>query len=136
MSKFLDLIAENTPADLDDLTDAVKKHVTKIFTSAGLQADYKTFQDVVTVVLSDGTKVVLEIKNLIPAEAEEVDGHEDGENTMDDLAKAELALGAAEKIKAAGGDRPSRGVKKIDRSSSNLQAKVAKTLDKIANELN
>ena len=128
MSKFLDLIEENTP-DLDlDEKIAAKRAVQRCLMEKDIRCDADQRSEDISIHLPDGRIVKLEVKKFVNVE--------DGEIAMDDLANAELALDAAAKIKAAGGDRPSRGVKKIEKSENNLQKKVATTIDKIAKELN
>lgn len=139
--KFLKLVEENTPG-YEDRTpeEQAKVHVTSILKKAGYEADYKTFKDEITVALGDGTKVVLEVKKVIPAESEEVDAVEDQEMRVDDekVEQAQKALKAAEAItgtKEARAGMLGRDPKKnVERAVGKLYNKVAKQLNQFTKE--
>ena len=133
-NKFLDIVEENTPGDDYDHKVDAKRYITNILKNAGYKAEYKTFRDEITMTLGDGRVVVLEVKNVTPAEDSEA--VEDNEIDLDDLKNVDTALATANTLKAASDpQRPSRGVKKIDKSISTLGKAVAKTIDKVSNSL-
>lgn len=138
MSKFLDLIEENTPSLDDHRTpeENAKIHLTSILKNAGYEADYKTFSDEVVITFGDGTIATFEVKRVFKPEAEESDAVEDQEIDMKDLEQVDTALATAEKIKAASNPaRPTRGVKKIEKSIGKLGDAVSKKMDMVSKSL-
>lgn len=128
--KFLKLIEENTPGNEDRTPEEqAKVQVTSILKNAGYEADYKTFKDEITVALGDGTKVVLEVKNVISAEAEEVDGHEDQEMAATDAKKMTDMANTAAKIMAI--KSPSLKDQMLNPASRKIQMAKRTLADKI-----
>lgn len=124
MSKFLDLIEENTP-DLDlDEKIAAKRAVQRCLMEKGIRCDADQRSEDVMIHLPDGRIVKLEVKEFVDTEDDE----------MDDMAQAELAIGTAEKFKAAAGPK-SKGSKKMDKSISNLVTVVSNKINKIAKNI-
>ena len=124
MSKFLDLIEENTP-DLDlDEKIAAKRAVQRCLMEKDIRCDADQKSDNVVIHLPDGRAVNLEVIDFVDTE----------DNEMDDVAEAEIAIGAAEKFKAAANPE-SKGAKKMDKSISNLVTVVSNKINKIAKNI-
>lgn len=124
MSKFLDLVAENTPGaePPESLADKFHRFADRV---SALEEGRDIDIDELLLELN-ALNEELTTKGGVP----EV---EDYEVDIDDLKQVETALATAEKIKASSDpQRPSRGVKKIEKSLSNLGNAVSKRMDVIA----
>jgi len=130
MSKFLDLIVENTP-DLDlDEKIAAKRAVQRCLMEKDIRCDADQRSEDIMIHLPDGRVVKLEVKEFVEVE--------DGENNAlskagDNLAGIDLAVQAAEKI--VGANDPRRGLrlqnpkKKVERAMGKVYSKVADNLN-------
>ena len=127
MSKFLSLVEENMPSEGEEtLTD-----------------QYMRFAEAVSKI-AQGHETVLTVDQL-SIQLNRLDGklealgrarEEDQELDVKDLEQVDTALATAEKIKAASDpQRPSRGVKKIEKSVSRLGDAVSKKMDMVSNAL-
>tara|TARA_R110001592_G_scaffold120331_4_gene324407 strand:- start:6002 stop:6379 length:378 start_codon:yes stop_codon:yes gene_type:complete len=124
MNRFLELVEENTP-DLNlDERIAAKRAVQRCLMDNDIRCDADQKSDNVIIHLPDGRAVNLEVIDFIDTE----------DNEMDDMAAAELAMGAAEKFKAVANPK-SRGAKKMDKSISNLVTVVSNKINKIAKSI-
>jgi len=124
MNRFLELVEENTP-DLNlDERIAAKRAVQRCLMDKDIKCDADQKSDNVIIHLPDGRAVNLEVIDFIDTEDDE----------MDDMAAAELAMGAAEKFKAVANPE-SRGAKKMDKSISNLVTVVSNKINKIAKSI-
>jgi len=124
MNRFLELVEENTP-DLNlDERIAAKRAVQRCLMDKDIRCDADQKSDNVIIHLPDGRAVNLEVIDFIDTEDDE----------MDDMAAAELAMGAAEKFKAVANPK-SRGAKKMDKSISNLVTVVSNKINKIAKSI-
>jgi len=124
MNRFLELVEENTP-DLNlDERIAAKRAVQRCLMDKDIRCDADQKSDNVIIHLPDGRAVNLEVIDFIDTEDDE----------MDDMAAAELAMGAAEKFKAVANPE-SRGAKKMDKSISNLVTVVSNKINKIAKSI-
>lgn len=146
MSKFLEGVEDHTPKKDIDAVTVAKRHVQKILLKAGYNAEAKAFEDDITLHLEDGTIVVLEVKS---ATKPDVDAEEDFEtpaqtkkrlskmeNDKSMLGQAAKALAAGKEVKAAANpNRPSRGVKQIDKSIDKLAGGVSKAIDRVTKSL-
>ena len=130
MSKFLDLIVENTP-DLDlDEKIAAKRAVQRCLMEKDIRCDADQRSEDIMIHLPDGRVVKLEVKEFVEVE--------DGETNAlsqagDNLAGIDLAVQAAEKI--VGANDPRRGLrlqnpkKKVERAMGKVYSKVADNLN-------
>ncbi len=129
MSKFLSLVEENTPREELPETLADKFHRFADRVSA-LEEGRDIDIDELLLELN-ALNEELTTKGGVP----EVD--EDQEIDMEDLQAVDTALATAEKIKASSNpDRPTRGIKKIEKSLGRLGDAVSKRMDTIAKAIN
>jgi hypothetical protein len=134
MSKFLDLIEENTP-DLNlDEKIAAKRAVQRCLMEKGIKCDADQRSEDVMIHLPDGRIVKLEVKEFVEIEDNEAaDGA--SVNATDNLEAIGMAVSAAEKI--VGANNPRRGMqfqnpkKKIERSIGKVYSKVADQLNNV-----
>ncbi len=129
MSKFLSLVEENTPTGemKESLADKFHRFADRV---SALEEGRDIDIDELLLELN-ALNEELTTKGGVP----EVD--EDQEIDMEDLQAVDTALATAEKIKAsADPQRPSRGVKKIEKSLGKLGDAVSKRMDTIAKAIN
>ena len=122
MSKFLSLVEENTPGEeRESLADKFHRFADKVSALEGGRGDV----DELLLELNGLNEELTTLGGVPEAEDSEVD--------MKDMEQVAVALDTANKIKASSDPaRPSRGVKKIDKSVSNIGSAVSKKLDQVA----
>ena len=143
MSKFLDLVEKNTP--INEGAEPLGQFMNRL---DGLyNTDYmKTFIDsyhaLVEDIQSEEPFEVEDIIKFLTFKMEEftpsggVPAEEDQELDLKDLEQVDTALATAEKIKSASNPgRPSRGVKKIEKSIGKLGDAVSKKMDMVSKSL-
>lgn len=129
MSKFLSLVAENTPGGemKESLADKFHQFADRV-------SALEEGRDI------DIDELLLELNALneeLTTRGGVPEAHEDQEIDMQDLEQVDTALATAEKIKAASNpDRPTRGVKKIEKSIGRLGDAVSKKMDMVSKSLN
>ena len=130
MSKFLDLIVENTP-DLDlDEKIAAKRAVQRCLMEKNIRCDADQRSEDIMIHLPDGRVVKLEVKEFVEVEDQENNALS---KAGDNLAGIDLAVQAAEKI--VGANDPRRGLrlqnpkKKVERAMGKVYSKVADNLN-------
>jgi hypothetical protein len=130
MSKFLDLIVENTP-DLDlDEKIAAKRAVQRCLMEKDIRCDADQRSEDIMIHLPDGRVVKLEVKEFVEVEDQENNALS---KAGDNLAGIDLAVQAAEKI--VGANDPRRGLrlqnpkKKVERAMGKVYSKVADNLN-------
>ncbi len=127
MSKFLKLVEENTPGEemKESLADKFHRFAERV-------SALEEGRDI------DVDELLLELNGL-NEELTSLGGIpevEDQEINLKDLKNVDTALATANTLKAASDPkRPSRGVKQVDKSISNLGKAVAKTIDKVSKSL-
>tara|TARA_R110002167_G_scaffold45676_5_gene137119 strand:+ start:1700 stop:2116 length:417 start_codon:yes stop_codon:yes gene_type:complete len=134
MSKFLDLIEENTP-DLNlDEKIAAKRALQRCLMEKDIKCDVDQRSEDVMIHLPDGRIVKLEVKEFVEIEDNEAaDGA--AVNATDNMERIGMAVSAAEKI--VGANNPRRGMqfqnpkKKIERSIGKVYSKVADQLNSV-----
>ena len=149
MSKFLSLVEENTPNNTPEVDEFTKEGLEQL---EGYMAQVELnlgYAGELLVDLNDrivekragelGAKIQKDLHNFMDnfggtsvEDGEEVPA-EDYEVDMKDLKQVDVALDTANKLKAAADPkRPSRGVKKIEKSIANIGTAVSKKLDQVA----
>lgn len=130
MSKFLNLIVENTP-DLDlDAKIAAKRAVQRCLMEKDIRCDADQRSEDVMIHLPDGRIVKLEVRGFVEVEDQENNALS---RAGDNLAGIDLAVQAAEKI--VGANDPRRGLqlqnpkKKVERAMGKVYSKVADNLN-------
>ena len=130
MSKFLDLIVENTP-DLDlDEKIAAKRAVQRCLMEKNIRCDADQRSEDIMIHLPDGRVVKLEVKEFVEVEDQENNALS---KAGDNLSGIDLAVQAAEKI--VGANDPRRGLrlqnpkKKVERAMGKVYSKVADNLN-------
>ena len=126
MSKFLDLVKENTPGEeQESLADKFHRFADRV---SALEEGRDIDIDELLLELNGLNEELTTLGGVPEAEDQEID--------LKDLQNVDTALATATTLKAAGNPaRPSRGVKQIDKSVSKLGKAVAKTIDKVSNSL-
>jgi len=134
MSKFLDLIEENTP-DLNlDEKIAAKRAVQRCLMEKGIKCDADQRSEDVMIHLPDGRIVKLEVKEFVEIEDNEA-ADSASVSATDNMEAIGMAVSAAEKI--VGANNPRRGrqfqnpKKKIERSIGKVYSKVADQLNNV-----
>ena len=142
MSKFLDLVKENTPGEeQESLADKFHRFADRV---SALEEGRNVDVDELLLELN-GLNEELTTLGGIP----DVDGEEDFESPAkskarnDRLEKDDSMLGKAAKALQAGKDvkaaadptRPNRGVKKIDKSMDKMAGAVSKAMDRVTKQL-
>ena len=125
MSKFLSLVEENTPKDElpESLADKFHRFADRV---SALEEGRDIDIDELLLELN-ALNEELTTKGGIP------EAPEDAEVDMKDMEQVAIALDTANKIKASSDpSRPSRGVKKIDKSIGNMGSAVSKKIDQVA----
>ncbi len=122
MSKFLSLVEENTPGEEQEpLADKFHRFADKVSALEEGHGDV----DELLLELNELNEKLTTLGGVPEVEDQEVD--------MKDMEQVAVALDTANKIKASSDPtRPSRGVKKIDTSISNIGKAVSKKLDQVA----
>lgn len=135
MSKFLDLIEENTP-DLNlDEKIAAKRALQRCLMEKDIKCDVDQRSEDVMIHLPDGRIVKLEVKEFVKIEDAEIPGDGATLGAVDKMEKIGMAVNAAEKI--VGANDPRRGMqfqnpkKKIERSIGKVYSKVADQLNSV-----
>jgi len=126
MSKFLDLVKENTPGEeQESLADKFHRFAERV---SALEEGRDIDVDELLLELNGLNEELTTLGGVPEAEDQEID--------LKDLKNVDTALATANTLKSASDpQRPSRGVKQIDKSVSKLGKAVAKTIDKVSNSL-
>ena len=127
MSKFLKLIEENTPGGemKESLADKFHRFAERV---SALEEGRDLDIDELLLELNGLNEELTTLGGVPEVEDQEID--------LKDLEQVDTALATGEKIKAASNPtRPSRGVKKIEKSISKLGDAVAKKMDQVSNSL-
>ena len=125
MSKFLSLVEENTPGEElpESLADKFHRFADRV-------SALEEGRDI------DIDELLLELNALneeLTTKGGVPEAPEDAEVDMKDMEQVAIALDTANKIKASSDpSRPSRGVKKIDKSIGNMGSAVSKKIDQVA----
>src|SRR6056300_1449106 len=130
MSKFLDLIEENTP-DLDlDEKIAAKRAVQRCLMEKDIRCDADQRSEDIMIHLPDGRIVKLEVKEFVNVEDQEmqVNGGE-----MTKMANLGKALKAAEAV--VGGNNPRKRMMALSNPKKNVEKAVGDVYNKIAKNL-
>ena len=128
MSKFLSLVAENTPGGemKESLADKFHRFADRV---SALEEGRDIDIDELLMELNDLNEELTTKGGIPEVEDQEID--------VKDLEQVDTALATAEKIKSASNpDRPSRGVKKIEKSIGKLGDAVSKKMDMVSKSLN
>jgi hypothetical protein len=123
MSKFLALVKENTPGEeQESLADKFHRFAERV---SALEEGRAIDVDELLLELNGLNEELTTLGGVPEVEDQEVD--------MKDMQQVAVALDTANKIKASSDPtRPSRGVKKIDKSIGNIGTAVSKKLDQVA----
>ena len=126
MSKFLDLVKENTPGEeQESLADKFHRFAERV---SALEEGRDIEIDELLLELNGLNEELTSLGGVPEVEDQEID--------LKDLQNVDTALATANTLKQASDPkRPSRGVKQIDKSVSKLGKAVAKTIDKVSNSL-
>ena len=126
MRKFLDLVRENTPGEeQESLADKFHRFAERV---SALEEGRDINVDELLLELNGLNEELTTLGGVPEAEDSEID--------LKDLKNVDTALATANTLKSASDpQRPSRGVKQIDKSVSKLGKAVAKTIDKVSNSL-
>jgi len=126
MSKFLDLVKENTPGEeQESLADKFHRFAERV---SALEEGRDIEIDELLLELNGLNEELTSLGGIPEVEDQEID--------LKDLKNVDTALATANTLKSASDpQRPSRGVKQIDKSVSKLGKAVAKTIDKVSNSL-
>ena len=132
MSKFLDLIEENTP-DLNlDEKIAAKRAVQRCLMEKDIKCDADQKSDDVMIHLPDGRIVKLEVKEFVEVEDAEAEGQLG--NQADNAAAVGLALQTATdvvgKVDPQAGTFTRNGVKKLAKMTNQAYLQIANDLQK------
>lgn len=127
MSKFLSLVEENTPGNemKESLADKFHRFAERV---SALEEGRDVDVDELLMELNDLNEELTTLGGIPEVEDQEID--------MKDLEQVDTALATAEKIKAASNPaRPTRGVKKIEKSIGKLGDAVSKKMDMVSKSL-
>lgn len=140
MSKFLSLVEENTPGNemKESLADKFHRFAERV---SALEEGRDVDVDELLMELNDLNEELTTLGGIpevedaeTPAQMRQRIGKMENDKTM--LGNASKALAASKEIKAASNPaRPSRGVKKIDKSVDKLAAGVSKAIDRVTKSL-
>jgi hypothetical protein len=71
MSKFLNIVEDNTPESDIDIKTAAKRHLQRMLMDCDIKVKAPTFKDILYVELTDGRVVELEVKKVVNKSSEE-----------------------------------------------------------------